>query len=167
MFHYEKPDNGTAGWQPQKTIKTKSFSSLPTLIIAHRLWASHIAAAGAERMRRCSDGRREHETVPGNRASICSFWKNARREPAIFPCWSLNVFICSADTEWIMEAHPQAPKSESQKIFCLPVKCSQTKCPKRASGHQLELQAADGLVVRSGHTCLYFLNRRATLPADV
>lgn len=143
----------------RRQLKNPSLSTVPTLIIAHCCWASHMAVVGAERMR-WSDGRRQCETVPGNRASICSIWKHASREPAIFPCRSLTVFICSSDAEWIMGACPQAPKSESRRIFCVPVKRYQTECPKRASGQQLGLQAADSCAVHSGHARLYFLNLR-------
>jgi len=51
-------------------------------------------------------------------------------------------------------------RAESQRIFCLPVKRQQTKCPKRALGHQLELQAADSLIALSGHTRMDFLTLR-------
>lgn len=101
--------------------KSPTLSSLPTLIIAHWFQASQVFVAGAEDAA-LFQWQREYGTASGNRVSIHSFWRNARREPAIFPYRSLNVFICSSDTEWIMEAHPQAPKAESWRIFCLPVK---------------------------------------------
>lgn len=158
-----------AQWQDHRLVATEddkspTLSSLPTLIIAHWFQAAQVFAVGAEDAV-LFQWQREYETASGTRVSIHSFWRNARREPAIFPYRSLNVFICSSHTEWIMEAHPQAPKTESQRIFCLPVKHQQAKCSKSPLGHQLELQAADGSIALSGHTWI-FPDSQGHLPAD-
>lgn len=138
--------------------KSPTLSCLPTQIIAHWFQASQVFAAGAEGAV-LFQWQREYETASlkfsGNRVSIYSPWRNARRKPAIFPYRSLNVFICSSDIEWIMEAHPQAPKTESCRIFCLPVKRQQAKCSEMPLGHQLELWAADGSIALSGHTQVF------------
>lgn len=59
----------------------------------------------------------------------------------------------------------QAAKTESCRIFCLPVKHQQAKCSMRPLGHQLELQAADGSIALSGHTQV-FPDSWGHLPAD-
>lgn len=134
--------------------KSPTFSCLPTLITAHWPQASQVSVAGAED-RVLLLWQRESETASGNTVSIHSFWRNARREPAIFPYRSLNVFICCSDREWIMGTRPQAPKTESCRIFCLPVKHQQAKRSKRSLGHQLELWAADGSICLSGRTQVF------------
>lgn len=144
--------------------KSPTLSCLPTPITAHWPQASQVSVAGAEDAA-LLQWQRESETASGNTVSIHSFWRNARREPAIFPYRSLDVFICSSDTEWIMGTRPQAPKTESCRIFCLPVKHQQAKCSKRPLGHQLELWAADGSICLSGHTQV-FPDSQGHLPAD-
>lgn len=53
----------------------------------------------------------------GTEFQYAAFEKTPAENWLFFPCRSLNVFICSSDAEWIMEAHPQAPKKWIPKDF--------------------------------------------------
>lgn len=153
LLCWEKPKDRTTGWWPQKMIKAPHFPACPHWLQLtdprhpKSLWQE-------QRTECCSCGRGNLKQPLGTQFQYTAFKEMPGENQLFFPT---EAWMClsAAQTEWIMGTRPQAPKTESCRIFCLPVKHQQAKRSKRSLGHQLELWAADGSICLSGRTQVF------------